>query len=84
MLNHETLRLLICRKLQDGRLPHGGVTRVWSSPSDGERCDACGEILSKEQLLMEGTTQGRRQLQFHVQCFRLWDDETRTQRSRTA
>jgi hypothetical protein len=84
MMNPEALHRVICRKLQDGRLPHGGITRVWSSPSDGERCDACGEILSKQQLLMEGTTQGRRQLRFHVLCFRLWDEVTRARLTQTA
>jgi hypothetical protein len=83
-MNQEALRLLICRKLRSGSLPDGSLTRVWSGPSDGERCDACSEILSKDQLVMDGTTQSRRHLSFHVQCFRIWDQEIRTQRERTA
>jgi len=77
-MDQESLRLFIRRKLQDGRLPHDSITRVWSSPSDGETCDACDAILSKEQLLMEAITLvplGRRPFQFHVRCFQVWDHE---------
>ena len=78
-MDHEVLRLLIQRKVRGGRLPHD-ITRVWSSPSDKEMCVACDTILSKEQLVMEGTTlrSGRRALQFHVRCFQVWDSERRT------
>ena len=53
--------------------------RVWSSPSDGETCDACDTVLSKDQLVMEGVTLdlGRRPLQMHVRCFQVWDHERR-------
>lgn len=83
-MNHEALRLVIQRKLQAGRLPYDTITKAWGSPSDGETCDACDTVLSKEQLLMEGTTRQRRSLQFHVQCFKLWDEERRTARAQTA
>ncbi len=63
-MDQESLRLFIRRKLGDGRLPHDGIKRVWSSPSDGETCDACDTVLSKDQLVMEGVTLdlGRRPL----------------------
>jgi hypothetical protein len=79
MLNAEALRLLIRRKLQNGHLPHDGLRTVWSSPSDGEACDACDTVLAKDQLLMEGATLdlGRRPLQLHVRCFQIWDHERR-------
>jgi len=78
-MDQESLRLLIRRKLQDGRLPHDGIKKVWSSGSDGERCDGCDAILSKDQMLMEGVTMdlGRRPLQLHVRCFQIWDHERR-------
>jgi hypothetical protein len=38
--SQERLRLLIRRKIQDGRLPLS-VTKVQGSPSAGEKCDAC-------------------------------------------
>jgi hypothetical protein len=79
-MDHEVLRLLIQRKVRDGRLPHGSISRVWSSASDNETCVACDTILAKEQLVMEGTTvrSGRRALQFHVRCFQVWDSERRS------
>jgi hypothetical protein len=78
-MNQESLRLLIQRKIRDRRLPRDGITRVWSSPSDGETCDACDAVLAKDQLLMEGITLdlGRRPFQFHVRCFQIWDHERR-------
>src|SRR5437867_10265672 len=48
-MNQESLRLLIQRKIRDRRLPHDGITRVWSSPSDGETCDACEAVLARDQ-----------------------------------
>jgi hypothetical protein len=78
-MDQESLRILIQRKIRDGRLPHDGITQVWSSRSDGERCDGCDAILSKDQMLMEGVTMdlGRRPLQLHVRCFQIWDHERR-------
>jgi hypothetical protein len=78
-MDQESLRLLILRKLRDGRLPHDGIKKVWSSPSDGETCDACDTVFAKDQLLMEGVKLdlGRRPLQMHVQCFQIWDQERR-------
>ena len=75
----EALRSLIRRKLENGRLPHDRITRVWSSPSAGETCRACDTILSTDQLVMEGTTlaAGKRAWQFHVRCFQIWDVERR-------
>ena len=78
-MEQESLRLFIRRKIQNGRLPHAGIRRIWSSPSDGQTCDACDATLAKEQLLMEGITLGlgRRRFQFHVRCFQIWDHERR-------
>ena len=72
-MDQESLRLLIRRKLQNGRLPNDGIKKVWSSRSDGETCDGCDAILSKDQMLMEGVTMdlGRKPLQFHVRCFQV-------------
>jgi hypothetical protein len=76
-MDQESLRLPIQRKLRAGRLPHDGVRTVWSSPSDGETCDACGTVLAHDQLLMEAATLGlgRSALQLHVRCFQIWDHE---------
>jgi len=78
-LDQESLRRLIRHKIQNGRLPHDGIRKVWSSPSDGETCHACDATLVKDQMLMEGVTMdlGRRPLQLHVRCFQVWDHERR-------
>jgi hypothetical protein len=79
-MDQEALRTLMRRKLQDGRLPHEGIKRIWSNPSDGETCDACDTVLAKDQVLMEGVTLdlGRsHMLQLHVRCFQMWEYERR-------
>ena len=79
-MDEEALRRLIRDKLQNGRLPHAEVQRIWSSPSDGETCDACDTVLAKDQVLMEGVTLdlGRTHiLQLHVGCFQMWEHERR-------
>ncbi len=48
----EAIRLLIREKLQDGRLPHDGAPKMRGSPGDGATCDACGEIITANQLMM--------------------------------
>ena len=72
-MDHESLRLLIRHMIQDRRLLHDGIKRVWSRPSDGETCDACGVVLASHELLMEGFTLdlGRKPFKLHVRCFRL-------------
>jgi hypothetical protein len=78
-MDQESLRRLIRHKIQNRRLPHDGIRTVWSGLSDGETCDACDTVLAKDQLLMEGATLdlGQRPVQFHVQCFQIWDHERR-------
>jgi hypothetical protein len=71
-------RSLIRTKLQDGRLPVGNILRFWGGPGNGETCDACEDIITKDQMVMEGdslTVGGGRPLQVHTECFRIWDAE---------
>jgi hypothetical protein len=77
-MDGEALRLIVQRKLHDGRLPHDRFTAVWSGPSDGETCDACDVLLTEQQVLMEGI-RGRKTppVYFHVHCFGIWDLERR-------
>jgi hypothetical protein len=78
-MDQESLRLLIQRKIRDGRLPQHRTTRIWSSLSVGQTCDACDTIVSQDKLVMEGNTlpPARRAFKFHVQCFHIWDSERR-------
>ena len=71
----ESLRTLIRAKLNDGRLPHNSVPRVWGGAGNGETCVACDEIITKANFVMEGVGEGLRAIQFHVQCFYVWDTE---------
>ena len=76
-MDEEALRTLIRQKLADGRLPQNSIPRVWGGPSNGETCDACGEVIEKGQFVMEGvsTDLTKRALQFHVGCLYAWDTE---------
>jgi hypothetical protein len=82
------ISLLIRAKLTDGRLPHNSIPRIWGGPGNNESCDACEETISKQDFVMEGISLCGVGVQFHVQCFYLWDslrtvpgrDETTTPR----
>ena len=72
----ETERLLkiIKAKLTTGKLPYNSIPRVWGGPGNGEACDACETIVTKDEFIMEGiASEGGGGVQFHVRCFYLWD-----------
>jgi len=74
----EALRLVIRRKLSDGRLPYDSMPRFWGGAGDGEQCDVCDTLITKEQLVMEGIASmlsNKKPVQFHVPCFYAWDAE---------
>ena len=75
-MDDEALRTLIALKVKDGRLPRNGAPRVFGGPGHGEKCDACGESIKKEQMAIEGTTiaaGGGRPMQLHANCFAIWN-----------
>ena len=75
-MEQETLRRLIRNKLADGRLPQNSIPRLWGGAGNGETCDACEEVITKAQFVMEGvSTTGGLGIQFHVGCFHMWDAE---------
>jgi hypothetical protein len=75
-MEQEALRRLIRNKLADGRLPQNSIPRLWGGAGNGETCDACEEIITKAQFVMEGvSTTGGKGIQFHVACLHLWDAE---------
>ena len=83
----DAIRTLIRRKLRDGRLPLDSIPRVWGGPADGQACDVCDKPITKQQLVLEGLTDTRKDkkpFQFHVTCFELWNDERRKPRGMTA
>lgn len=75
-MDQDSLRVIIRRKLVGGSLPHNGIPRIWGGPGNGEECDGCEEIIRAGQLLMEGiSTTSNQGIQFHVECFYVWDME---------
>jgi hypothetical protein len=79
MDDQEVLRGVIRCKLENRHLPHDGIRTVRLTPSDGETCEACDTVLTKDQLLMEAVPLGlgKRTFRMHVQCFQIWDFEKR-------
>jgi hypothetical protein len=78
MESEESLRTLIRGKLASGVLPGHDCTKVFGGPSNGETCDACGETVAKNQLVMDCIGEHYpKTLQFHVRCFYIWDSERR-------
>ena len=71
----ESLRILIRAKLADGRLPHDSMPGVWGGAGRGEICLACENEITKSNFVMEGIYDGERAVQFHVQCFYVWDSQ---------
>ena len=67
------MRLVVRRKLVAGELPQDSITRFWGGISHGEECDACGERIRSDQLLVEAiSTRTNQGLQFHIGCFYVW------------
>ena len=73
----QAIRVLIRRKLADGRLPHNSIPRVWGRADAGETCDGCEAIIVKSQFVFEdvSTSEARPAIQMHVACFKMWDEE---------
>jgi len=79
-MQQHSLQLLIRQKLQNGTLPYDSISRVWGGPGNGETCDACELIVTKDEWVMEGISLagGRKPLQLHTECFHLWEQERRS------
>jgi hypothetical protein len=74
-MNSASIRQLIRQKLADGRLPHNSIPRVWGGPGNGESCQACEEVISGGECIIEGIRENGRGIQLHVECFYIWDSE---------
>jgi hypothetical protein len=78
-MNQETLRLLVRHKLQDGRLPRRGALKIALDPGGAVTCDGCETRIIRGQWAQEVALTGGRgargAIQFHVPCYRMWDDE---------
>jgi hypothetical protein len=75
MAYSKSLRALIREGLESGALTRKGVQRVSGGPGKGERCIACHGIIAQTHFAMEGIDDHGTTLQFHVECFSLWNIE---------
>jgi len=83
-MDTQAIRLLIRRKIWEGHLPPDRLSRVSWVSSNGETCDACSMMVTRVQVLIQGTNRaGDLPIQFHVRCFGIWNDERHTTRVRT-
>ena len=76
----DSIRRLIQRKLDDGRLQRNCIPHVWGGAGNGEACDGCDETITRKQLLMGAIGAAKKGFQLHVRCFSVWDDLRRTRR----
>jgi hypothetical protein len=85
-MHQQSLQLIIRQKLRDGTLPYNSISRVWGGPGNGEACDACDGIVTKDEWVIEGISlaEGRKPLQLHVECFHLWEIERHDMVGKTA
>jgi hypothetical protein len=77
-MRKESLLILIRHKLNEGSLPQDSMPRVWGASANGDFCDACDQAIPADEYVIEGIWfdgDGKRGLQFHVQCFSVWDEE---------
>jgi hypothetical protein len=82
-MNHGAIRLLIQRKLQDGRLPRDSTPRAFGRPGNWQKCDACEETMAKALPMKEvyPQTNNRKSVRFHGDCYTLWNEERRALKS---
>jgi hypothetical protein len=74
-MDSETIRFLIRYKLQRGRLPYDGPSKICEPRPVGDVCAACGALVESGHLLQPATRDGALPLQLHARCFELWNEE---------
>ena len=76
-MHQQGLQLMIRQKLLNSALPYNSIPRVWGGPGNGEMCDGCDAIVTKDEWVIEGISLkgGRKPLQLHIACFHLWEIE---------
>jgi hypothetical protein len=74
----------IRRKLAEDILPLDGIERLWGGPAAGETCNGCDEVVPRGTLIMEGINPKGQAIQFHVECFYIWDQERRAREGDSA
>jgi hypothetical protein len=75
-MDSDSARQLIRRRLQEGQLPRGRAVYIRVVTSDGQSCDGCGESIAKQQIVWAIRTPDWTSLQFHDNCYPIWDVES--------
>ena len=70
-----SVRLLIRTKLAAGILPTARIMNAWRGRGNGTRCNACAEVLTWNDVMVDGFTSSMTVFRFHIRCFEIWDDE---------
>ena len=70
-------RASIRTKLARSILPYNSIERLCGGPAKGEMCNGCDEVVPQGTLVMEGASAEGPGVQFHVECFYIWDQERR-------
>ena len=75
-MDPDLVRQLVPRKLLERRLPRGRASDIWALLGEGQTCDGCGEpIVAKQQAVWAIATQDWTSIQFHADCYQIWDTE---------
>lgn len=77
-MDAHAIRLLVRKKLQDGRLPKTRAERFWARAGAEEMCDACESPISKDHMAVEGFAPRMtdlKPLRVHASCYQIWDAE---------
>lgn len=84
VMDPHAIRLLIRAKLGDGRLPRDSAPKALGRPGNGEKCDACEEVLRTAALMMEVSPlmKDPKIVRFHGgDCYAMWNDERNAPKS---
>ncbi|HEX6211694.1 MAG TPA: hypothetical protein VF136_13015 [Methylomirabilota bacterium] len=78
-----TLNLVevVCRKLDDGRLPADGPVKTWAGYGRGRPCSVCDEVIGPGQVEYELESEAQGPVYcFHVSCHAIWEAERHRRR----
>lgn len=75
MQNEEHLRALIRRKIDGGVLPDVYPREVRAGYGCGEKCDACGQAISAQEVGYECEGRVTSKLYVHLRCHFIWQQE---------
>jgi hypothetical protein len=72
-----TIRQIIRRKLESGRLPLEKAANVLGRSATGEPCVGCDMTIGTGQLAMNGLAgkPGSKAMYLHLRCFEIWTQE---------